>query len=105
MDEQGEKTTGIFGSIANFLGCGWDYVTAPSKSRCVAYEQQIDYAQEQLKRSDLSRKDKKFWRKERNAGMNGLAEVHNSNNETFVRIICGIGASLLIGNKLLNLRK
>lgn len=105
MNEQAENSTGIIGSIANFLGRGWDYVICPSKSRCSAYEKQIDYAQEQMKRDDLSRKDKKFWRKERNAGMNGLADVHHSNNETFIRVICAVGAGLLIGNKLLNAKK
>ena len=105
MNNNHGQNKGVFNSIVSFLGRGWDYVTTPSKSRCNAYEQQIDYAQEQMKREDLSRKDKKFWRKERNAGMNGLAEVHNSNNETFIKVICAVGAGLLIGNKLLNSKK
>ena len=53
----------------------------------------------------LSRKDKKFWKKERNAAMNGLADVHYTNNDTFVKVICALGAGLLIGNKLLNSNK
>ena len=105
MNEEDENSTGFFGTIVNFLGRGWEYVTTPSKSRCVAYEQQVDYAQEQLKRDDLSRKDKKFWKKERNAAMNGLADVHYTNNDTFVKVICALGAGLLIGNKLLNSNK
>ena len=105
MQNANKQNKGIIGSVVNFLGRGWDYVIGPSKSRCNAYEQQIDYAQEQMKREDLSRKDKKFWKKERNAGMNGLADVHNSNNETFIKVICAVGAGLLIGNKLLSSKK
>ena len=93
------------GSLFNFLTPGWTHIETPSKARCNAYEQQVDYAQEQLKRDNLSRKDKKFWKKERNAGLNGLADVHYANNDTFVKVICAIGAGLLIGNKLLNSNK
>ena len=96
-----ERVSSLFG----FLIPGWAHIDTPSKARCNAYERQVDYAQEQLKRDNLSRKDKKFWRKERNAGMNGLADVHNSNNETFVKIIWAVGAGLVIGNKLLNSKK
>lgn len=95
----------FIGAVVNFFNRGWDYVIGPSKARTSAYEQQIDYAQEQMKRDDLSRKDKKFWKKERNSGLNGLANVHNTNNETFVRVICAVGMGLLIGNKLLNTKK
>lgn len=93
------------GSLFGFLTPGWAHVDTPSKARCNAYGQQAEYAQEQLKRDDLSRKDKKFWKKERNAAMNGLADVHYTNNDTFVKVICALGAGLLIGNKLLNSNK
>lgn len=93
------------GSMFNFLTPGWTHIDTPSKARCNAYEQQVDYAQEQLKRDDLSRKDKKFWKKERNAALNGLADVHYTNNDTFIKVICAIGTGLLIGNKLLNSNK
>ena len=105
MNEQNGNKGGIFDSIMNFFGKGWSYVGNPSQARCDAYEQQINYAQQQITRDDLSRKEKKFWKKERNNGMRGLADVHNKNNETFIKVICAVGAGLLIGNKFLNNKK
>ena len=93
MDNQNRNKKLGGGSLFGFLNSGWGYVGTPSKSRCDAYEKQFNYAQEQMQRDDLSRKEKKFWRKERNAAMAGFADVHNKNHE-FVK---GLACVLVVG--------
>jgi len=92
----------IINSIANFLSKGWETITTPSTARCEAYSSQANYAQEEMRKDNISKKDRKFWSKQNDKAMNGLAEVHHTNSETFVKAICAIAAGLLIGNKLLN---
>jgi len=94
-----------FGSVVNgvtsFLSKGWELISGPTKARCDAYTSQSTYAQEQMRKSDVSRRDRRYWAKQNNKAMNGLTEVHNKNSDTFVGAIFAIGAGLLIGNKLL----
>ena len=94
MKEQKGNAPKFVGTVVNFLNRGWDYVIGPSKARCNAYSSQINYAQQQMRRDNLSRKEKRFWRRERDDGMNGLASVHATNNDTFVKLVA-VGAGLL----------
>ena len=89
----------------SFLTRGWDYVTKPSDARCDIYKAQFEEADSEAKKEDISKKDKKYWRKQKEKAINGLDAVHRENNETFIKAICAIGAGLLIGNKLLNNKK
>ena len=86
---------------AGLLSKGWDLIAAPTKSRCDAYISQSIYAQEQMQKTDISRRERRYWSKQNDKAMNGLAEVHNKNCDTFVSVIVAIGAGLLIGNSLL----
>ena len=95
----------VINSIANFLSKGWETINIPSSARCEAYSAQANHAQEEMRKDNISKKDRKFWSKQNDKAMNGLAEVHHTNSETFVKAICAIGAGLLIGNKLLNNKK
>lgn len=90
----------IINGITNFLSKGWDLITTPSNARCEAYSSQASYAQEQMRKDGITRKERKYWTKQNDRAMNGLAEIQNTNSETFVKTICAIGAGLLIGHKL-----
>lgn len=83
----------------SFLTRGWDYITKSSDLRCDIYKAQFEQAESETK------KEKKYWRKEKEKAINGLGTVHRENSETFIKAICAIGAGLLIGNKLLNNKK
>ena len=88
-----------------FLTRGWDYITKPSDVRCDIYKSQFEQADSEAKKENISKKEKKYWRKEKEKAINGLGTVHRENSETFIKAICAIGAGLLIGNKLLNNKK
>ncbi len=107
MDNQSSQHGGcsFIASITNFLSKGWEMIASSSSARCEAYSAQANYAQEEMKKDNISRKDRRFWAKQKDKAMNGLAEIHRTNSETFVKAICAIGAGLLIGNKLLNNKK
>jgi len=92
----------IFSSISNFLTKGWETIHSPSKARTDAYAGQASIAQEEMRKEGISRKERKYWSKQNDKAMNGLAAVHETNGDIFVKAICAIGAGLLIGNKLLN---
>ena len=89
----------------SFLTRGWDYITKPSDVRCDIYKSQFEQADSEAKKENISKKEKKYWRKEKEKAINGLGTVHRENSETFIKAICAIGAGLLIGNKLLNTKK
>lgn len=101
--ERHSKTNGI-GSIINgitsFLSKGWDIISLPSKFRCDAYSSQVEYANNQLQKDGISRKERKFWAKLSEKALDGLADVHKTNSDTFIKAICAIGAGLLIGHKV-----
>lgn len=90
----------IVSGVTSFLSKGWDLIATPTKARCDAYSSQSTYAQEQMRKANVSKRDRKYWTKQNNKAMNGLAEVHNKNSDTFVSAIFAIGAGLLIGNRL-----
>ena len=92
----------IINGITSFLSKGWELMTVPSNARCDAYSSQASYAQTQMHKDGISRKERKFWVKQNDRAMNGLAEVQNTNSETFIKSICAIGAGLLIGQKIFN---
>lgn len=80
----------------SFLTRGWDYITKPSDIRCDIYKTQFEQADSEAKKENISKKEK---------AINGLGAIHRENSEGFVKIICALGAGLLIGNKLLNVKK
>lgn len=92
-------------SFWSFLTRGWDYITKPSDIRCDIYKTQFAQADSEAKKEDISKIEKKYWRKEKEKAINGLGSIHRENSESFVKIICALGAGLLIGNKLLNVKK
>ena len=89
----------------SFLTRGWDYIIKPSDIRCDIYKTQFEQADSEAKKENISKKEKKYWRKEKEKAINGLGAIHRENSEGFVKIICALGAGLLIGNKLLNVKK
>ena len=88
-------------SISNFLSKGWETITGPIKARCDIYVNQAEQAQVEMRKENISRKERKFWAKQNDKAQNGLAEVHALNSDTFVKAIAAVGAGLLIGFKLL----
>lgn len=101
--ERSSKTNSvacIISGITSFLSKGWDIISLPSKSRCDAYSSQVEYANTQLQKDGISRKERKFWAKQSEKALDGLADVHRTNSDTFIRAICAIGAGLLIGHKV-----
>ena len=91
----------FWNAITNSIfGKGWETVSAPSNARCKIYSEQAEYAQDELKKENLSRRDRRFWRKEQDKAMKGLADVHYTNCDHFVALVCGIGVTLLVVKKL-----
>ena len=91
----------FWNTIANSIfNRGWDTVSAPSNARCEIYSEQAKFAESELRKDNLSRKDRRFWKKQHDKAMKGLADVHYTNCNHFVALVCGIGASLLVVNRL-----
>lgn len=90
----------IVSGVTSFLSKGWDLIANPTKARCDAYSSQSTYAQEQMRKADVSKRDRRYWTKQNNKAMNGLAEVHKKNSETFASALVAIGAGLFIGSRL-----
>ena len=57
--------TSAWSSIANFLSKGWETIIGPSNARCKAYCNQAEVAQEKMQNDKLSRKERKFWSKQK----------------------------------------
>ena len=87
--------------MANALAKGWETIIGPSNMRCKAYCNQAEVAQEKMQNDELSRRERKFWSKQNDKALDGLADVHRSNSDTFIKAICAVVAGLLIGKKLL----
>ena len=96
-----QNASSPWSSIANSLAKGWETIIGPSNARCKAYCNQAEVAQEKMQNDKLSRRERKFWSKQNDKAMDGLADVHRSNSDTFVKAICAVGAGFLIGKKLL----
>lgn len=95
----------VFGFLGRVIDKGWEYVNGPSKTLCEEYSSQAQHAQEKMGQEDISRRERRFWRKERNSAISGISNVHRENNDTFVRVIFGIGVSAIAFLKLFNSKK
>ena len=95
----------IVSSIADLLSKGWETIVVPSNARCEAYSTQAKFAQEKMCQYSISRRERKFWVRENDKAMDGLADVHNTNGGIFIKAICAVGVGLLIGCNLLNKNK
>lgn len=87
-------------AVTSFLSRGWETINSPTKARCEAYSSQASYAQEQMRKENVSRRERKYWSKQSDKAMNGLADVHNTNSDTFIKLVCAVGAGWFIGHKL-----
>ena len=105
---QKKPNKSVFGSavsaVASFLSKGWDIVETPSQTRCEAYASQAAYAQEHMHKDGISRKERRYWSKQNDKAMNGLAEVHHTDSDTLVNTVVAVGAGLLLAYKLFNKR-
>ena len=88
-------------SATNFLSRGWELIVGPSKTRCEIYASQAKFAQEKMQKENISKRERKFWAYQNDQALSGLAEVHQTNSDTFIGAICAVGAGLLIGCKVL----
>ena len=91
-------------AVANFLSKGWDIIATPSKTRCEAYAAQASYAREQMYKDGISRKERKYWSKQNDKAMDGLAEVHHTDSETLINTVVAVGAGLLLVYRLFQRR-
>lgn len=91
MEEKKSIVSGLFG----FFNKGWEVNDKPTNARCEAYTNQINNAQEQLKRKDLSKKERKFFKKEKDQGLDGLHYLDLENKEFIIKAICGVGFACL----------
>lgn len=101
----GNPIGSVFGFLGRVIDKGWEYVNGPSKTLCDEYSSQAQQAQEKMGQADISRRERRFWRKERNSAIAGISNVHRENNDTFVKVICGIGVSAIAFLKLFNSKK
>ena len=53
-----------------------------------------------MRKENVSRRERKYWSKQSDKAMNGLADVHNTNSDTFIKLVCAVGAGWFIGHKL-----
>lgn len=82
-------------SITDFLNGVWLTNEGPTKVRCDAYKEQLNEANEQIKREDISKKNKRYYKKEKKRAMDGLHKVDVENKEFITKVICGVGFTFL----------
>ena len=85
-----ENNKGILDGLFGFLNKGWEANEGPTKARYDAYNEQLREANEQIKREDLSPKQKRYYKKEKKRAMNGLHEVDVENKDFIAKVICGV---------------
>lgn len=90
-----EEKKGMLDGLFNFLNGAWLVNEGPTKARCDAYNEQLREANEQIKREDLSPKQKRYYKKEKKRAMNGLHEVDVENKDFIAKVICGVGFGFL----------
>ena len=90
-----EEKKGVLNGLFGFFSKGWEVNEKPTNARCEAYTSQINNAQEQLKKKDLSKKERKFFKKEKEQGLEGLHCLDVENKEFIIKAICGVGFACL----------
>ena len=90
-----KENKGVFDGLFNFLNGAWLVNDGPTKARCKIYSEQLIEANEQIKRDDISSKQKRYYKKEKKRAMNNLHELDLENKDFITKIICGVGLSFL----------
>ena len=93
----------FLGSLSSFFIRGWEQNLTPTKIRCNVLQSQVFDASEQLKRNDLTKKERKYYKKEKQRGIDGICEADESNKEFIVKALCSIGIAVIGFHKLSNM--
>ena len=80
-------------------------ITIPTTVRSQAYYEQASCAQEEMRKDNISRKERKFWTKQHDKAINGLEDVHRTNCETTVSLAIATITAFVIGSALFNNKK
>ncbi len=108
-NKQHQTHQNSFGSIFNGIwGFGakcWETVSGSSNDVREAYSEQRKNAQSKLNDSDLTKKERKKYIKERDRATYGLENHFNQVGNLCVRAICAVGTGIFIANKLLSSKK
>ena len=95
-----EEQKSVFSGLVDFFHRGWDVNEGLTNARCEAYTSQISNAQEQLNRKDLSKKDRKFFKKEKLQALDGLHNLDIENKDFILKLLFGAGFACLAFAKL-----
>ena len=92
----------VFSNVmGTFTEKGLELVSIPTKDRCDVYKDIITTSQYEMSKSNITKKERKHWHRQQDKALEGLADVHQKNCDTVVKIVAIIGAVALVGCKIL----
>ena len=101
MDKDNIFTT-ILNSIAGIFNKGWDQNDSTTKTVSDVYVEQIKQADEKLKDTSLNKKDRKYYRRQKERNIDNLQMLDFSNKQFIAKCFVNIGVSALAVYKIIN---
>ena len=92
----------IFNSIAGIFNKGWDQNENTTKIVSDIYVEQIRSADDKLNDSTLTKKDRKYFRRQKERNIDNLQLLDYSNKQFIAKCFVNIGVSVVAVYKIIN---
>ncbi len=92
----------IFNSIAGIFNKGWDQNDATTKTVSDIYVEQIKIADDKLNDPAITKKDRKYFRRQKERNIDNLQLLDYSNKQFIAKCFVSIGVSALAVYKVIN---
>lgn len=92
----------IFNSIAGIFNKGWDQNDSTTKTVSNVYVEQIKQADDKLNDPSINKKDRKYYRRQKERNIENLQLLDISNKQFIAKCFVNIGVSALAVYKIIN---
>ena len=91
---------GFSNVMGTFTEKGLELISIPTMVRSDVYKDMINTAQNEMRRSNITKKERKQWRRQQDKALEGLADVHQRNCDTIIRCFTVVCLAILAGYKI-----
>lgn len=92
----------LFNSIAGIFNKGWDQNENSTKTISDIYAEQIKIAEDKLNDPAINKKDRKYYRRQKERNIDNLQLLDYSNKQFISKCFVNIGVSALLVYKIIN---
>lgn len=100
--EKDSVLNSIFNSIAGIFNKGWDQNETTTKKVSDIYVEEIKKADDKLNEPSLTKKDKKYYRRQKERNIDNLQLLDYSNKQFIAKCFVNIGISVFAVYKIIN---